>query len=392
MNKLELCEILFIQIFLCLLFQNYVSKLCQQPIHHCTQSSSQRLHSFSKDMYDKLLSNRDSIESEIINANLVFEDEGCNVLVLGPDEDVRKASQLLCHLFKAKEDTTSTSVQAHKTNSNPWNVSNQVLDFSSSHIPVSRTVSDSYTDDQKKKNHNSSSNSTNLDNRRKLESEDSSYDSDHETSIVTGCYLSKSHGDVSRTHSETLESELATSVPEDSDLLASVTSDPSYNGKVEYALKIGYSEPLLQRALLRLGHTAGQNQILEELIRLQKSKPVPQGSAATEESDIISSPKQPLRSIQSNPTTTTSSCDTTEITTTMTNKQDEEVEEDELLPIVIDGSNVAMSHGNKERFSCKGIEICVKYFQDRGHTDITVFVPKWRKEGPKPESPMSGKT
>lgn len=56
------------------------------------------------------------------------------------------------------------------------------------------------------------------------------------------------------------------------------------------------------------------------------------------------------------------------------------IEQDALRPIVIDGSNIAMSHGNKEVFSCRGIAICVDYFRQRGHKDICVFVPKWRKE------------
>lgn len=44
------------------------------------------------------------------------------------------------------------------------------------------------------------------------------------------------------------------------------------------------------------------------------------------------------------------------------------------------------SHGNKETFSCRGIKICVDWFRMRGHTDITVFVPKWRKEASRPDN------
>jgi hypothetical protein len=62
-----------------------------------------------------------------------------------------------------------------------------------------------------------------------------------------------------------------------------------------------------------------------------------------------------------------------------------------LLPIVVDGSNLAMSHGNKDVFSCKGIWLCVSWFQMRGHKDITVFVPKWRKESSRPDAPIRGK-
>ena len=51
-----------------------------------------------------------------------------------------------------------------------------------------------------------------------------------------------------------------------------------------------------------------------------------------------------------------------------------------LRPIVIDGSNVAMSHGNNSRFSVKGIDIVVKYFQERGHTRIVAFVPQFRSK------------
>jgi ribonuclease ZC3H12 len=47
------------------------------------------------------------------------------------------------------------------------------------------------------------------------------------------------------------------------------------------------------------------------------------------------------------------------------------------------------SHGNKEAFSCRGIQLCVEWFQARGHTEITVFVPRWRKETSRPERPIT---
>uniref|UniRef100_A0A8C6WNQ3 Zinc finger CCCH-type containing 12A n=1 Tax=Neogobius melanostomus TaxID=47308 RepID=A0A8C6WNQ3_9GOBI len=62
--------------------------------------------------------------------------------------------------------------------------------------------------------------------------------------------------------------------------------------------------------------------------------------------------------------------------------------DEELRPIVIDGSNVAMSHGNKAIFSCRGIQLAVKFFLDRGHNSIKVFVPSWRKEQPRPDAPI----
>jgi len=49
-----------------------------------------------------------------------------------------------------------------------------------------------------------------------------------------------------------------------------------------------------------------------------------------------------------------------------------------LRPIVIDGSNVAMSHGKNKVFSVKGIEIVVRYFEARGHQKIVAFVPQYR--------------
>ncbi|XP_077165984.1 NEDD4-binding protein 1 [Paroedura picta] len=49
-----------------------------------------------------------------------------------------------------------------------------------------------------------------------------------------------------------------------------------------------------------------------------------------------------------------------------------------LKHIIIDGSNIAISHGLNKFFSCRGIAIAVEYFWKRGHRKITVFVPQWR--------------
>lgn len=47
-------------------------------------------------------------------------------------------------------------------------------------------------------------------------------------------------------------------------------------------------------------------------------------------------------------------------------------------------------HGNGQIFSCRGIQIVVDYFKARGHDHIKVFVPEWRKESSRPETPISG--
>lgn len=59
-----------------------------------------------------------------------------------------------------------------------------------------------------------------------------------------------------------------------------------------------------------------------------------------------------------------------------------------LRPIVIDGSNLAMGHGNNETFSCRGIKLAVDWFRARGHRDIIVFVPKYRKESARMDNPI----
>ncbi|CAN9509560.1 unnamed protein product [Ophioblennius macclurei] len=51
-----------------------------------------------------------------------------------------------------------------------------------------------------------------------------------------------------------------------------------------------------------------------------------------------------------------------------------------LRTIIIDGSNVAMSHGLGQFFSCRGIALAVQHFWDRGHREISVLLPQWRQK------------
>ncbi|XP_011305203.1 ribonuclease ZC3H12A isoform X2 [Fopius arisanus] len=203
------------------------------------------------------------------------------------------------------------------------------------------------------------------------EAEDSSYDSDFEAEDSIGSTIvhpqletqvsSSTHSDVSRTTSDTLAAEFAEYVTVQG---VSPTQSPGYTARVEFALKLGYTERLVQVALHKLGPDPGQNELLAELIRLGASS-----------SRFPESPDDPDYLSEVDPPT-----DDTKRTSESSGG---------LRPVVIDGSNVAMSHGNKEIFSCRGIKICVDWFRSRGHREITVFVPKWRKESSRPDNPIA---
>lgn len=129
---------------------------------------------------------------------------------------------------------------------------------------------------------------------------------------------------------------------------------------------------MVQAALQKLGPNPGQNELLAELIKL----------GATCSSKFIDGSEEADNFLDTE-------VDTDEgegsILSSMVSNG---VFSTDLKPIVIDGSNVAMSHGNKEIFSCRGIKICVDWFRARGHKEITVFVPKWRKEAFRPDNPV----
>ncbi|KAJ8358832.1 hypothetical protein SKAU_G00153570 [Synaphobranchus kaupii] len=147
-----------------------------------------------------------------------------------------------------------------------------------------------------------------------------------------------------------------------------------YRTKMEFALKLGYTEELVRLVLGKLGADALINDILGELVKLGNKVEAEQGGASASSSSSLSSSSSMFLA--------DSDSHRSETPPIMEPPDDE----DNLRPVVLDGSNVAMSHGNKEVFSCHGIKLAVDWFLERGHKDVTVFVPAWRKEQSRPDA------
>ncbi|XP_062270593.1 probable ribonuclease ZC3H12C [Scomber scombrus] len=160
---------------------------------------------------------------------------------------------------------------------------------------------------------------------------------------------------------------------------ASEASGKEYQAKLEFALKLGYSEETVRLVLSKLGPDTLINDILGELVKL--------GTKSDSEQQA-----GPLASTSSS-SSSSSSCGCADLLDSQRSDSpcpsDSVCDQDNLRPIVVDGSNVAMSHGNKEVFSCQGILLAVDWFLERGHHDITVFVPAWRKEQSRPDAPIT---
>ncbi|XP_041798485.1 endoribonuclease ZC3H12A [Chelmon rostratus] len=147
--------------------------------------------------------------------------------------------------------------------------------------------------------------------------------------------------------------------------------------RVDFFRKLGYSSSEAKAALWKLGLSTDTNSVLGELVRGRTgAAPCMSTSDGDERSAGQSDPLLP-------PSWALGPC---RITPQLADRKGTDTE---LRPVVIDGSNVAMSHGNKDVFSCRGIQLAVNFFLDRGHNTITVFVPTWRKEQPRPDAPIT---
>lgn len=142
----------------------------------------------------------------------------------------------------------------------------------------------------------------------------------------------------------------------------------------------------MQAALARLGQNPAQNELLAELIKLDAQQ------CNKREFSELSSPSDGVAiggtSNMSAVSMANGGVGSSNSAIVADAGNCEDLSNNGLRPIVIDGSNLAMSHGNKEAFSCRGIKLCVDWFRARGHRDITVFVPKWRKENSRPDNPI----
>lgn len=164
----------------------------------------------------------------------------------------------------------------------------------------------------------------------------------------------------------------------------------------EFARKLNYTDKEIDAVIKTFGTEINFNQLVEKLVKNSTSA-LQLGSATTEETNCLpvvrgncaAAPLQPADSgrnlLRRGAPVPNKSPD---FFIQRDRIQPVVAHSDNLRPIVIDGSNVAMDHGNQQVFSCRGIKLCVEYFRRRGHTDITVFVPKWRMGEFRPESPI----
>ncbi|XP_030890645.1 protein NYNRIN isoform X3 [Leptonychotes weddellii] len=136
---------------------------------------------------------------------------------------------------------------------------------------------------------------------------------------------------------------------------------PSSRGNASFAKGQGEAE--------RQGPQSGST-----LAPSSKHRPQTQGLPGAREG----TPRQPPRHPQANSTVTSFQRYHEALNTPFELNLSGEPGNQGLRRVVIDGSSVAMVHGLQHFFSCRGIAMAVQYFWNRGHREVTVFVPTWQ--------------
>lgn len=148
--------------------------------------------------------------------------------------------------------------------------------------------------------------------------DDSSYDSDQDGEGEAGeADADDKHQDVSRTASETLAAEYADYV----------TQGDAAVSRLEFGLRLGYTEPLVRAALRRLGPSPAQNELLAELIRQASKASAARASAARASAASVASARAAGHLAEDDAPAL---------------GQAAAQPRPRLRPIVVDGSNVAM--------------------------------------------------
>lgn len=209
---------------------------------------------YTPNIYLYLQRNRDAIE---IYSGAVLQFENGELLVWGKEQCVTSALYALDRYV-------------HEYMSKAKDFRYQQPNSAKQCTPVTRTAS-SFSKD--------------ADDRHKLEAVDSSYDSDGESCQNSATF----HEDISRTVSETLGAEFAEYINIDTDKLVfppsesenslddnsdeSSSSDIQDTHRIDFALKLGYTEEQIKIAYKKLGGNAQPNELLAELIRLVETCP-----------------------------------------------------------------------------------------------------------------------
>ncbi|XP_071596641.1 probable ribonuclease ZC3H12D [Heliangelus exortis] len=151
----------------------------------------------------------------------------------------------------------------------------------------------------------------------------------------------------------------------------SVAEVEVHQSKLDFFCKLGYGKQDICKVLDSLGQEALEDDVLKELIRMGSKPQALESQAEPSQLKLVAR----------------GSCSSTSGAKWL--GEDDSDSSNHFRAIVIDGSNVAMSHGNREVFSCWGIQLAVDWFRERGHTYIKVIVPLWRKEPPRQDNPIA---
>lgn len=187
--------------------------------------------------------------------------------------------------------------------------------------------------------------------------------------------------------SDDLMQDSAENIPERSAVASNASTDIPLSMR-EFAHKLNYTDKEINAVIRTFGTEIDINQLLQELVK--NSASALQLSSASEDTSMLpvargsSTPRDRETRVLYARGAIPANSNRVAANVEADNKVP--FQADLLRPIVIDGSNVAMSHGNQQVFSCRGIKLCVEFFKRRGHTDITAFVPLWRKHEARPES------